>query len=674
MSREVERRKLRRPGRRTHVRSRRTRLSRRRSVTIFALGGLIWALILSRLFFIQVLKGEEYKAIARGQQRLNIDLEAKRGTVYDRSGRSLVINLPVESFFAIPESVTDKNQVARTFSCSKSSFNQIKKKLKTKKNFVWLKRKVEKKDSQRVKQSKLDGVWAKYETKRYNLYGDLAKEVLGFTDIDNRGLAGVEFRYDQCLRGKDGKGVFQRDGHRNSYRISEYPVQKPEDGSHLVLTIDIELQGIVEQELKEGIEQTGAGGGSAIFMNPGTGEILAMAYCGRDDGLPVKNRTISDSFEPGSTFKIVTAAAALEEQILSPEDSLFAEEGSFKIGRRTIHDVKERGWLTFKEGVMYSSNIALAKTAMLVGKDKIHQYALAFGMGRKTGVDLPGEASGFLSSPKRWSDFVLSCAAFGQGISLTALQLACAYCAVANDGVMMKPFVVKAILDENGDTLKTIRPTVVRRVVSRETAHLLVDFLTGVVSCGSGQRAKMEGMTIGGKTGTAQKAKPGGGGYDQENFIASFIGFFPAEDPRVVGLITLDSPQKEHLGGLTAAPVFKNTAHRILSLARESLLLSSAKTVLSTAAETARSGEVIGDMYQYKPESTDIFSDPDTTAMDRDLIPDVRGLTAREAVRVFAARDLQVTLKGSGIVVDQVPGPNAPVSQDRSCVIECRPR
>jgi hypothetical protein len=184
----------------------------------------------------------------------------------------------------------------------------------------------------------------------------------------------------------------------------------------------------------------------------------------------------------------------------------------------------------------------------------------------------------------------------------------------------------------------------------------------------------MEGMTIGGKTGTAQKAKPGGRGYDQENFIASFIGFFPAEDPWVVGLITLDSPQKEHLGGLTAAPVFKNTAHRILSLARESLLRSSAKTVLSIAPETVRSGEVVGEMYQYKPESTDIFAHPDTTAKEGDLTPDVRGLTAREAVRVFAARDLQVTLKGNGIVVDQVPGPNAPVSRDRSCVIECRPR
>jgi cell division protein FtsI (penicillin-binding protein 3) len=674
MSLENGTRKRRRPNRRRRVRSGWTRLSKRRSVTIFALGSLIWALILSRLFFIQVLKGAAYKKIAQRQQQLHIQLDAKRGAIYDRNGRALVINLPVESFFAIPESVTNADQVARAFSSSRPGFHEIKQKLKTKKNFVWLRRKVEKKESQRVKQSKLDGVWAKCETKRYNLYGDLAEEVLGFTDTDNRGLAGVEFRYDRDLRGRDGEGIFQRDGHRNSYRISEYPLQKPEDGKGLLLTIDIELQGIVEQELKEGMELTRASGGSAIFMNPGTGEILAMAYCGKDDGLPVKNRTISDNFEPGSTFKIVTAAAALEEGVLSPEDSIFAEEGSFRIGRRTIHDIKERGWLTFKQGVMYSSNIALSKTAIMVGKDKIHQYARAFGMGQKTGIDLPGEARGFLSSPRRWSDFVLSCVSFGQGVSLTALQLACAYCAVANDGVMMKPFVVKAILDENGDTLKTIRPTPVRRVVSKETARLLVDFMTGVVSSGSGQGAKMEGMTIGGKTGTAQKAKPGGGGYDKDNFIASFIGFFPAEDPKVVGLITLDSPQEEHLGGLTAAPVFKNTAHRIVSLSRESLLTSAVKTVLSTAAETTQSGSLENELYHHKPESTDIFSDPDTSLAEWNLIPDVRGLTAREAVRVFAARDLEVTLKGSGIVVDQVPGPNAPVSQDRRCVIECKPR
>ncbi|MCK4403554.1 MAG: transpeptidase family protein [candidate division Zixibacteria bacterium] len=636
------------------------------------MGTLVWLLILFRLFYFQVLKGAEYTKIALRQHRQHIKLEAKRGIIYDRNGKELVINLPVESFFAIPESVKNPDQVAKAFSLSRSSYTQIKKNLRTRKNFVWLKRKMEKEESQKIKQRKLEGVWALNETKRYHLYGDLAGEVLGFTDIDNKGLAGVEYQYDQHLKGKDGEGIFQRDGHRNSYQIAEHPLQKPEDGKSLVLTIDIELQSIVEEELKKGIELIQADGGSAIFMNPQTGEILTMAYCGKDDGLPVRNRTISDNFEPGSTFKIITAAAALEEVILSPQDSIFGEKGEFRIGKRIIHDVKSYEWLTFKESVMYSSNIALSKIAMMVGKEKLHQYACDFGMGKKTGIDLPGEAKGFIPSPKRWSDFVLSCVGFGQGISLTALQLVCAYGAIANDGILMKPFVVKAILDENKDTLKSKSPTQIRRVVSEETAHLLVDFMKGVVCFGTGQRAKMEGLSVGGKTGTAQKAKPGGGGYQKDCYITSFVGFFPAEDPQMVGLITLDSPRKEHLGGLTAAPVFKNATQRIVSLTGESLLTGTAKNTLSLVAAGMQIGFTEEKDYQQNWQSFDLFSEPDLILKEEALIPDVRGMTAREAVKIFAHKDLHFKLKGSGIVVKQIPEPNTRVNKNQECIIECQ--
>jgi cell division protein FtsI (penicillin-binding protein 3) len=564
--------------------------------------------------------------------------------------------------------------VAEVFGSSRSGYNQIRKNLATRENFVWLKRKVEKGESRKIRQRKLEGVWALNETKRYHLHGDLAGEVLGFTDVDNKGLAGLEYWYDAYLRGKDGETVFQRDGHKNSYQIAEYPLVEPEDGKSLALTIDIELQGIIEQELKEGIELTEADGGSAIFIDPRTGEILVMAYCGKDDGLPVKNRTLSDNFEPGSTFKIITAAAALEERILSPEDSIFAENGEFRIGRRTVHDVKRYKWLSFKESVMYSSNIALSKIAMMLGKEKLYKYVCDFGMGKKTGIDLPGEASGFVPSPKGWRDFVLSCIGFGQGISLTALQLACAYSAIANDGILMKPFVVKAILDEQGDTLKSFGPTPVRRVVREETADLLVDFMTGVVSSGSGEKAKVEGLTIGGKTGTAQKAKPGGGGYQKDNYIASFIGFFPAEDPRMVGLITLDGPKKEHLGGLTAAPVFKNATRRIISLTGESLLAIEPESVLSTAREQTPSGFVKKMLYQQNRNSFDLFALSDSGSQEMVPVPDVRGLTAREAVKTFAFHDLQFELKGSGVVARQIPEPDTRVDKGRVCIIECQPK
>jgi len=338
-----------------------------------------------------------------------------------------------------------------------------------------------------------------------------------------------------------------------------------------------------------------------------------------------------------------------------------------------VHDIKSYEWLSFKASVIYSSNIALSKIAMMVGKEKLYQYICDFGIGKKTGIDLPGEANSFISSPKRWRDFVLSCVGFGQGISLTALQLVRVYSAIANDGILMKPFVVKAILDENGDTLKSENPTPVRHVVSEETAHLLVDFMKGVVCSGTGQKAKMEGLTIGGKTGTAQKAKPGGGGYEKDNYVASFIGFFPAEDPQMVGLITLDSPKKEHLGGLTAAPVFKNATQRMVSLTGESLLTGIAKNTLSTATAGMQTGFIEEKLYQQNRESFDLFSISDPTLKEEVLIPDVRGMTARDAIRIFAHQDLRFKLKGSGIVVKQIPEPNSRVNNDELCIIECQP-
>ncbi len=640
---------------------------------MFALGSLIWVLVFSRLFFIQVIKGAEYKDVSSRQHTQHILLEAKRGNICDRKGRELVINLPVESFFAIPESVGNADQVAKAFSSSGSGYRLIKKNLLTKEKFVWLRRRVEKGESESLRRRKLQGVWTIDETKRYYLYGDLAREVLGFTNIDNQGLGGVEFQYDRHLRGKDGEAIFLRDGHRNSYRIAEYPLEKPEDGKNLMLTIDIELQSIVEQELKEGIRLTEADGGSAVFMDPRTGEILAMAYCGKEDGLPVKNRTLSDSFEPGSTFKIITAAAALEEGLLTPEDSIFAENGEFRIGKRTIHDVKSHKWLSFKESVVHSSNIALAKTSMMVGKDKLHQYAGNFGIGRKTGIDLPGEAAGFIPAPKRWPDLVLACMGFGQGVSLTALQLACAYSAVANDGILMKPFVVKAVTDPEGNLVSSVAPTPVRRVVSEKTAHTLIDFLQGVVSSGSGQRAGMDGLAICGKTGTAQKAKPNGGGYEEGNYIASFIGFFPAEDPRMVGLITLDNPRNEHLGGMTAAPIFKNAAQRIVFLSGESILASAVTDVRPITTADQKPDLARQEAGLSRIQAQDLFSQPDDTSEGQVLTPDVRGMTVREAVKVLASYDLLWKLEGSGIVVGQLPEPDTPVSRETRCLLECQP-
>jgi len=606
-------------------------------------------------------------------------LEANRGLIYDRKGKLLTVNLPVESFFAIPESVKSVNLTARAFAgSSNSTFKRLKYHLKTGSNFVWLKRKVEKKEGQRIKsrlrKGRLGGVWVINETKRYYLNGKVAKDVLGFTDIDNKGLAGVEFQYDQELSGEDGKAIFQRDGHKNSYQVTEYPIQKPESGRNIGLTIDIELQSIIEEELEKGICLTHADGGSAVLMDPKSGEILAMAYCGEGGKLPIKNRTISDNFEPGSTFKIVTAASALEEKILTPEDSIYAEKGKFKIGRRFIHDIKPYEWLTFKESVIFSSNIVLAKIASMMGKEKIFKYARDFGIGTKTGIDLPGESKGFIWPPDEWSDFVLSTIAFGQGISLTALQLVCAYAAVANNGVLMKPFVVKSIMDENGDTLKVFHPTKVRRVTSSKTASTLVDFLKGVVSQGTGQKAKMEGFPIGGKTGTAQKAKLGGRGYEDNKYIASFVGFFPADDPKMVGLITLDNPKTEHLGGQTAAPVFKNTTLRILALTGEPFLEGKENNLAELAVYETSSKSLAKEISAFTFEEPDFDLKSKSPARENIVVPNVLGMPVREAVKTLFAQKLPVKIKGSGLVTKQIPKPYTLLDRRRTCLIECSSR
>jgi cell division protein FtsI (penicillin-binding protein 3) len=410
-----------------------------------------------------------------------------------------------------------------------------------------------------------------------------------------------------------------------------------------------------------------------LFMDPKTGEILAMAYCGKGDGLPVKNRVLSDNFEPGSTFKIITAGAALEEGLLTAADSIFAENGEFWIGKRSIHDIKPLKWLSFKESVVYSSNIALAKTAMMLGKDRLYQYARRFGISQKTGIDLPGEGTGFIPSPKRWPDLVLGCMGFGQGISLTALQLACAYSSVANGGVMMKPYVVKAILDTEGNVIESNHPTMVRRVVSEETASTLIDFMKGVVTSGSGQKAQMDGLTIGGKTGTAQRAKPGGGGYEEGKYIASFIGLFPAEDPWMVGLITLDNPTKEHLGGQTAAPVFKNATQRIVSLSGETILANSVSEKQPEETTEEKPENIRSEPDLPRLDLFDLFSYQEQLPESTILVPDVRGLTLREAVKIFSSRDLRWKLKGSGIVVNQIPKPDTLVNRNIEFLLECQP-
>ncbi len=534
---------------------------------------IIFGLVLAgRLFQIQVLQAERYQARAKIQNFKQATQKAGRGAIYDQQGLKLAYNVTAQSFFAEPDSLKNKAEVASRFShYSGRSFKTLLENLQSDKKFVWLVRQLEVPQAEQVQGWKLKGIYCREEFKRVRPFGDLAGELIGLTDIDGNGISGLELFYDSVLAGTDGSEVVQKDALGKEYELQELAWKEAVPGCNLVLTLDAKLQWILENRLREGIIKTKSKSGFGILMDPRTGEILALASLshpdfpeGEDSG---RLRPLTDQFEPGSTMKAFTAAAALEEKIKTPDELIYAEKGVWHtgVGKRVLHDIHEYENLTFAEAVAFSSNIALAKTGLAVGSENLYRYFRNFGFGFKTGIELPGEASGMLQSFKDWSKITLISNSIGYGVSTTALQLLCGYAAIANGGWLMKPYLVKAVLNPEGKVIRENLPLPVRQVISAQTASTLREFLKQVVEVGTGVTAKLEGVDIGGKTGTARKVKAGSRGYSDE-YLSSFVGFFPVEEPRYLGFIALDTPKGMVYGGQTASPVFKEIVRDILSL------------------------------------------------------------------------------------------------------------
>jgi cell division protein FtsI (penicillin-binding protein 3) len=404
------------------------------------------------------------------------------------------------------------------------------------------------------------------ESKRSYPNGFLASHIIGFAGLDNVGLEDTEAYYDRYMRGQAGWAVFLRDARQKRLDLWDKMVL-PKDGYNVVLTIDEVIQYIAERELDKAYEKYHARGASIIVMDPHTGAILALANRPTYDlnehsgasGDQIRNRAICDLFEPGSVFKIVTASAALEEKKVNEEDKIFCENGEYKVANHILHDHQPHGWLTFKEVIEESSNIGTTKVAQTLGPEVIYRYARLFGFGSKLGIDLPGEISGALKEPRAWSKTSIGAVPIGQEVGVTALQLASAISVIANGGQLMKPYIVEEVRDKYGMTIKNFSPTLIRKVISLDTALRVKKILTGAVEEGTGKLAKMASFTAAGKTGTAQKLEPNGA-YSHDKFVASFIGFAPAEDPQVAIVITVDEPHPYYFGGVVAAPVFKNVA------------------------------------------------------------------------------------------------------------------
>lgn len=552
-----------------------------RMLLIIAVLGLGFALVAGRLVYLQVVDRADLTARAERQQQRVVTLEAKRGTIFDKQKRELAVSLEVESVYGVPSDIENPRHMARQLSrILREDPKTLERRLTSGKHFVWISRKVEPGRAAKVKDLGSRDVGFRFESRRFYPKKALAGTVLGFTSMDNKGLEGLERTYDKELRGVDGWVLAEKDavgrtvfpgGPGLQYRL-------PKAGNDVILTIDEVIQHIADRELERAVAAARAKGGVCIVLDPGTGELLALSVAtahGRPAFNPNepqqyksgewRNRGVTDVFEPGSIFKVVLAAAALEEKVVHPLEKIDCSAGSIKLADRVISDAHRHGVLTFTDVIADSSNVGTIKVALLLGKKRFSKYITAFGFGQKTGVDIPGEIPGLLKDSRLWSGVSIGELAIGQEIGVTPIQVAAAYGALANGGMLMKPYLVSEIVGQDSGIGKKFAPQPVGRVISRETSVKVGLMLQRVIISGTGKQAKPTGYSAAGKTGTAQKIDTRTGLYSKKEYVSSFVGFVPAASPKLVILVMVDTPEGDIYGGTVAAPVFRAVAEQSLA-------------------------------------------------------------------------------------------------------------
>lgn len=644
--------------------ARRTTSKKSRSRRILVVGILL-ALGLSglvaRLFTLQILQGSEFSEIARRQYESRAPLRADRGTIYDRNGTMLATSTPAISFAVDPQSVEDReglvDALVDAFGGDRSDY--VATIADTTRAFVWIRRKVTGEAIEALAGVGDRGLIRLTEPLRRFEFATVGAQIVGSVNLDNVGLSGIELAYDEVLKGTDGYMVMQRDAQGRRRPDVDLPKVDPEHGDDLELTIDITMQSIVEDELRRGVEQADASSGTVVALDVRTGEILALASSPSFDPNRVSSasqegvrpRGITDTYEPGSTMKAITAAAALEEGVVSLTETIDGHDGELLLPDGSVvrddHPVER---VSFAEGFRRSSNVVTATVAERLEPDLFYRYFRDFGFGMPTGVDLPGEVRGEVKRPEEFGSETRAFMSYGYQVTVTPLQLATAYAAIANDGLLMKPYLVRRRLAPDGEVIEQTEPVEVRRVISAETAATLRGLLVDVVERGTGRGAQTVGMVVGGKTGTAQRLFEGS--YQSSRYNASFVGFFPADDPRVVLLVLLNDPSNGYYGGEVAAPIFSAITRRIVNAGavdvRPELLRASHRSDEGEAPEhlsDARNGETI-------------------------RLPDVRGLDRSTARDLLERYGLVVSIDGtSGTISRQAPKAGTPVDPTRPIIL-----
>ena len=528
--------------------------------------------IVGRAVYLQVIFGPSLAEKASDQYEKTIQTSGKRGSIFDRRMREVAVSIETLSLAAYPRKIQNPRDTAGVIApIIKVDRRAVIGKLTTDRPFVWVKRQITPKQAQAIKALNLEGLEFLPEHSRYYPNRTLAAQLVGFTGIDGNGLEGIEYLYDAELTGRPQIATVLRDAFGRGFEAQE-DIAADTSGNNVVLAIDGAIQHLAEKALQQAVETHKAKSGMAVVMDPRTGDILALAHVPffnpnafSDFNRNLRrNRAVTDAFEPGSTMKLFSAAAALESGCCTPHTIFYCENGSYRIGSNTIHDTKKHGWLSIQRIVKYSSNIGAVKIGETIGADTLHETLEHFGFGRPTGIECPGETKGSLGANRKWTTFDVAAVSFGHGVSVSAIQLASAVSAIANHGLLMKPRVVLKVTDTRGRTIRAIDPQPVRRAISAKTAEAITHMMEMVVTeGGTGVEAALDGYTACGKTGTAQKIGKDGT-YSRDRYIASFAGFSPVEDPRLTIVVVVDEPQGDYYGGSVAAPVFHDIAQSSL--------------------------------------------------------------------------------------------------------------
>jgi cell division protein FtsI (penicillin-binding protein 3) len=667
---------------------------------IVGLVALFWMIaVFGRLGYLQLFLHSEYMARAQRQQQRVIEITPKRGAIYDRNMHPLAMSIPVDSAFAVPSELGDEQLAARLLSGVLGiPRDALETRLESSHSFVWIARKLPPDMKEAVEALNLKGVYFQKENQRIYPKRDLASHVLGFVDLDEKGLGGIEHELDGQIRGKSEKIIVMADARQRWFDGGE---GQREAGANVVLTLDEKIQYIAERELAVAIAKTHAMAGTVMVMNPNTGEILALANWPKFNPNAANeapadarmNRAVTALYEPGSTFKLITLAAAFDQGITRPAEIFDCENGAVYVAGHRIRDHKPFGLLSVADILAKSSDVGAIKIALRLGAPKFYDYIRAFGFGQLTGIDLPGESKGILRKLDNWSAISIGSISMGQEVGVTPMQLISAVSAIANGGMLYKPHVV-AELRRGNKVLPAqgpLAPSEPKRVIRPETAATLRRLMEGVILNGTGPLARLDGWTAAGKTGSAQKIDPATGRYSRTQLIASFTGFAPISNPAVTILVSLDSPVGEHEGGQVAAPVFKRVAEQVLPYLDVPRDVPVAPRLVQAAY---RNRDVANSAALEDFTSTDFSGQPDqppaksaatnlmksarptpeaTVAVDEggDIqVPDFSEKTMRDVTGICLRAGLEPVLIGSGLATNQSPAAGAKVRQGAKVTVQ----